>query len=105
MHSALRRAEMPLSRGSAADRTTEAMKITRMKKLVVLAGTVTTVAALAGTGTASPSAHQTRVAKKPITSGFYRGRAIGYYDFGPIALKPGNKLAPIWTVTNGAQGQ
>ena len=53
-----------------------------------------------------PVTHSTRaVAKKPITSGFYRGRTIGYYDFGPIKLKPGNKLAPIWTVTNRAAGQ
>jgi hypothetical protein len=63
------------------------------------------VAALAGTATASPTAHRASVAKKPITSGFYRGRTIGYYDFGPIKLRPGNKLAPIWTVTNGAPGQ
>src|SRR5438309_11001883 len=44
-------------------------------------------------------------AKKPVTPGFYDGKAIGYFDFGPIKLKPGNKLAPIWTVTNGAAGQ
>jgi len=44
-------------------------------------------------------------AKKPVTPGFYDGKAIGYFDFGPIKLKPGNKLAPIWAVTNGASGQ
>ena len=76
-----------------------------MKRLVVLAVTVISVAALAGTATASPATHRAGVAKKPITSGFYRGRTIGYYDFGPIKLKPGNKLAPIWTVTNGVRGQ
>src|SRR5262249_61396088 len=27
------------------------------------------------------------------------------YDFGEIKLKPGNKLAPMWTVTNGSAGQ
>jgi hypothetical protein len=76
-----------------------------MKKLVGLAVAVISVATLAGTATASPSTHQATAGKKPVTSGFYRGRTIGYFDFGPIKLKPGNKLAPIWTVTNGARGQ
>jgi hypothetical protein len=76
-----------------------------MTKLVGLAVTVISVAAFAGTATASRTTHHSSVAKKPITSGFYRGRRIGYFDFGPIKLKPGNKLAPIWTVTNGARGQ
>jgi hypothetical protein len=44
-------------------------------------------------------------AKQPVVSGFYQGRTISYYDFGPIKLKPGNKLAPLWAVTNGAAGQ
>src|SRR5262249_48921082 len=47
----------------------------------------------------------TPVAKKAVTAGFYRGQTIGYFDFGPIKLKPGNKLAPLWTVTNAAVGQ
>jgi hypothetical protein len=44
-------------------------------------------------------------AKQPVVSGFFQGRTIPYYDFGPIKLKPGNKLAPLWSVTNGAAGQ
>ena len=44
-------------------------------------------------------------AKQPVVSGFFQGRTIAYYDFGPIKLKPGNKLAPLWAVTNGAAGQ
>jgi hypothetical protein len=43
--------------------------------------------------------------KQPAVPGFFRGRTIRYFDFGPIKLKPGNKLAPIWVVTNGASGQ
>jgi len=43
--------------------------------------------------------------KKPVTTGFYRGQSIRYFDFGPIKLKPGNKIAPIWTVTNGVPAQ
>jgi hypothetical protein len=44
-------------------------------------------------------------AKQPVVTGFYQGQEVRYFDFGPIKLKPGNKLAPIWTVTNGAAGQ
>ncbi len=43
--------------------------------------------------------------KKAITPGFFRGKAVGYLDFGPIKLKAGNKVAPLWTITNGAGGQ
>jgi hypothetical protein len=39
------------------------------------------------------------------TEGFYRGQTIEYLDFGPVKLKPGNKLAPLWSVTNGVEGQ
>src|SRR5689334_7601675 len=52
-----------------------------------------------------PAASAAKVAKKPVTPGFYRGKSIGYFDFGPIKLKPGNTLAPIWTVTNGVPAQ
>jgi hypothetical protein len=76
-----------------------------MKRLIGLAVSVISIAAVAGTATASGTTHQASAAKKPITAGFYRGRTIGYFDFGPIKLKPGNKLAPIWTVTNGVRGQ
>lgn len=44
-------------------------------------------------------------AKQGVVTGFYRGQSISYYDFGPIKLKPGNTLAPIWAVTNGVSGQ
>jgi hypothetical protein len=44
-------------------------------------------------------------AKQPVTLGYYRGQTVRYFDFGPIKLKPGNKIAPIWTFTNGADGQ
>ena len=39
------------------------------------------------------------------TPGFYRGSTVEYLDFGPIKLAAGNKVAPIWAVTNGAAGQ
>src|SRR5438874_11386973 len=76
-----------------------------MTKLVGLAVAVISVAVFAGTATASRTTQHATVAKKPITSGFYRGRTIGYYDLGPIKLQHGNKLAPTWTVTNGVAAQ
>jgi hypothetical protein len=74
-----------------------------MRMIIALAAAA--VAAFPGTALAAGAATAEAVAKKPITAGFYRGRTVGYYDFGPIKLEPGNKLAPIWTVTNGVRGQ
>lgn len=76
-----------------------------MKKLIALLAIIGSVSAIAGSAAASPSASHPAVAKKTITAGFYRGQTIGYFDFGPIKLKPGNKVAPLWTVTNAAAGQ
>jgi hypothetical protein len=36
-----------------------------------------------------------------VMLGFYRGEVISYLDFGPVKLSRGNKVAPIWVVTNG----
>ena len=58
--------------------------------------------ALTSTAAAAPDA---TAAKQPVTLGYYDGATVRYYDFGPIKLKPGNKLAPIWTFTNGTPGQ
>ena len=76
-----------------------------MRKIIVLAISAIAGAALTGAAMAAHTDVHAAAAKKPITSGFYRGRTIGYFDFGPIKLKPGNKLAPIWTVANGVRGQ
>jgi hypothetical protein len=46
-----------------------------------------------------------KAAKQPVVQGFYRGKPVSYYNFGPIKLRRGNKVAPIWTFTNGAAGQ
>src|SRR5262245_59316502 len=40
-----------------------------------------------------------------VTLGFYRGQLVSYLDFGPVKLASGNRVAPIWVVTNGADGQ
>jgi hypothetical protein len=60
-----------------------------------------------------PAAAPAREAMEPIrhfpkqqkTPGFYKGRAVRYLDFGPIKLRPGNRVAPIWVFTNCANGQ
>jgi hypothetical protein len=40
-----------------------------------------------------------------VTLGFYRGQVVSYLDFGPVKLRPGNKVAPIWAFANGDEGQ
>ena len=75
-----------------------------MKKLLLaalLAALVLPAATPAGTAM-EPIRHFPTQKKTP---GFYKGRTVKYLDFGPIKLRPGNKLAPIWVFTNGADGQ
>jgi hypothetical protein len=83
-----------------------------MKKSLFYAAFALTVFALSGaasTASASPThvvaTHAAMAKKKAVTPGFYNSKTITYFDFGPIKLKAGNKLAPIWTVTNAAAGQ
>jgi hypothetical protein len=40
-----------------------------------------------------------------VTLGFYRGQVVSYLDFGPVKIRAGNKVAPIWAFTNGDEGQ
>jgi hypothetical protein len=40
-----------------------------------------------------------------VTLGLYRGQVVSYLDFGPIKLSRGNRVAPIWVVTNGVEAQ
>ena len=40
-----------------------------------------------------------------VTLGFYRGEIVSYLDFGPVKLRAGNRVAPIWAFTNGDDGQ
>jgi hypothetical protein len=75
-----------------------------MKKLLIaaaLAVLVLPTAAPAGNAM-EPIRH---FPKQKKTTGFYQGRTVRYLDFGPIKLRPGNKLAPIWVFTNGADAQ
>jgi hypothetical protein len=74
----------------------------RVRKLLQVTTVLVVGAALVG---ASSAGAAEGAAKKAATAGFYRGNVIHYFDFGPIKLKAGNKLAPIWAVTNGPSGQ
>ena len=75
-----------------------------MKKVLVLAAVVagavigSSIPALAADG-------PVKTFSQDVTLGFYRGKVVSYLDFGPVKLKPGNKVAPIWAFTNGDEGQ
>jgi hypothetical protein len=82
------------------------------KLLILVAAAVAVTAAGVAVAAQHSAAHrqtaQTRrlaAPKQPVVPGFFEGKTVGYYNFGPIKLRPGNKLAPIWTFTNGAAGQ
>lgn len=38
-------------------------------------------------------------------AGFARGKLIHYYELGVVNIAPGNEVLPIWTFTNGVDGQ
>jgi len=75
-----------------------------MRKFLVAAAVLVALAvasalpALAADGPVKTFSHD-------VTLGFYRGQVVSYLDFGPVKLKPGNKVAPIWAFTNGSDGQ
>jgi hypothetical protein len=81
------------------------MTALRLPAIVTAAVAVLAVAATSAQaqeeGPASPVSHFAQ----PTTLGFYKGKTIEYLDFGPVKLRAGNKLAPIWAFTNGAAGQ
>jgi hypothetical protein len=75
-----------------------------MRRVVLIAALVTAFTAL----TAVPALAAEGPLKtfgQPVTLGFYRGQVVSYFDFGPVKLAKGNKLAPIWAFANGAAGQ
>ncbi len=72
-----------------------------MKKALL----VVAVAGALGLVAAPAMADSIRHFPQQAVEGFYRGQTVEYLDFGPVKLKPGNKVAPIWSVTNGIEGQ
>ena len=73
-------------------------RIAAVVAVVAVAGALAALPALAATGPLNTYAQK-------VTLGFFRGQTISYLDFGPVKLAAGNKVAPIWAVTNGAEGQ
>jgi hypothetical protein len=74
----------------------------RVRKLLQVVAVLAVGAAFVG-GTTAGAAEP--MMKKTPVAGFYHGKVIHYFDFGPIKLKAGNRLAPLWAVTNGPVGQ
>ncbi len=72
-----------------------------MKKALLVLAAAAALGVVAAPATADSIHHFPQQA----TEGFYRGQTIEYLDFGPVKLKPGNKLADLWSVTNGVDGQ
>jgi hypothetical protein len=66
---------------------------------------VLSIGAVLGFAAAPAMGDSIRHFPQAATEGFYRGQTIEYLDFGPVKVKPGNKVAPIWAVTNGVEDQ
>lgn len=75
-----------------------------MKKVLALAGVIA-CAAIASVLPAAAADGPVKTFSQDVTLGFYRGQVVSYLDFGPVKLRPGNKVAPIWAFTNGEAGQ
>jgi hypothetical protein len=75
-----------------------------MRRIVVL-GLAAVAAAVALAVPAFAADGPVRTHAQDVTLGFFRGQVVSYLDFGPVKLKAGNKTAPIWAFTNGADGQ
>ena len=73
----------------------------RIALLLVLAAALGAVAALPALAADGP----VQTYGQKVTLGFYRGQVVSYFDLGPVKLAKGNKVAPIWAFTNGADGQ
>jgi hypothetical protein len=79
-------------------------------KRAILVASGTFVAAAAGVSLAAALPERTAAThaapkKQKVLTAFYRDRAVTYFDYGRIKLRPGNRLAPIWAFSNGASGQ
>ena len=75
-----------------------------MRRMLVL-GSAVAFAAVALALPALAADGPVRTFSQNATLGFYRGELVSYLDFGPVRVKAGNKTAPIWTFTNGDEGQ
>lgn len=63
------------------------------------------IAALVAVAPAAAGDGPVQQFRQNATLGFYRGEVVSYLDFGPVKLAKGNRVAPIWVVTNGVEAQ
>ena len=75
-----------------------------MRKLAVLLGAVVAMT-IASVLPAAAADGPVRTFSQDVTLGFYRGQVVSYLDFGPVKLRAGNKVAPIWAFANGHESQ
>jgi hypothetical protein len=75
-----------------------------MRRIAALLSVTAVIFGLA-VGTAVAADGPVKQFSHSVTLGFYRGQLISYLDFGPVKLAKGNKVAPIWAVTNGVPEQ
>ena len=75
-----------------------------MKRIIVL-GLAATLATVALALPALAADGPVKTFSQDVTLGFYRGQVVSYLDFGPVKLRPGNRVEPIWAFTNGDDGQ
>lgn len=75
-----------------------------MRKLVVGLAVIACVG-VASVLPAAAADGPVKTFSQDVTLGFYRGQVVSYLDFGPVKLRSGNKVAPIWAFTNGDEGQ
>jgi hypothetical protein len=75
-----------------------------MRRVLACAALVAALAAI-WAATALAADGPVKTFGQPVTLGFYRGQVVSYFDFGPVKLAKGNKVAPIWAFTNGASEQ
>ena len=75
-----------------------------MRRIAVLLA-LCTVAAAAAALPALAADGPVQQFRQNVTLGFYRGDVVSYLDFGPVKLARGNRVAPIWVVTNGVEAQ
>ena len=75
-----------------------------MRKVLALIGVIA-CAAIASALPAAAADGPVKTFSQDVTLGFYRGQVVSYFDFGPVKVRPGNKVAPIWAFANGDAGQ
>jgi hypothetical protein len=76
-----------------------------MKTLIAVAAAAVVAAAVGAAGIRAADDGPVRHFPQQATLGFYRGALVEYLDLGPVKLAAGNRTAPIWAFTNGADGQ